>query len=76
MPTFKVIHYRGKCIGCFACVEADPERWAISRRDGKSTLIGGKLKRDHYIAEVGDHEWSTNEIAAKNCPVGIIHLRR
>lgn len=72
----QIIQHRIKCIGCNACVEAAPNRWRISRRDGKCTLVGGKEKKGIYSLVVGDDERETNEIAARNCPVRIIQLRK
>ncbi len=72
----RVTHFRKKCIGCNACVEANPLRWQISRKDGKSILISGKDKKGvfHFIAE--DFEFDQNLMAAKNCPVGIIRIEK
>ena len=52
----RVVQHRHKCIGCNACVEADPFRWRISRKDGKSVLIGGKEKKGWYSVLVDDDE--------------------
>ncbi len=65
---------REKCIGCNYCVEVCPERWQMSRRDGKSVLLGGKLKRNMVQVEVGEHERDANEKAAEICPVKIIRV--
>lgn len=72
----RVIHFRARCIGCFACVEASPDRWRMNRADGRSVLIGGIAKRDHFVAAIGDDEHEANQIAAENCPVGIIQVIR
>ena len=69
---FKITHYRDKCIGCNACVEVAPDRWRISKRDGKCTLVGGKAVKGIYHIDVLDHELPENIKAAKNCPVKII----
>lgn len=71
----QIVQYRKRCIGCNACVEALPFRWRISRKDGKSLLVGGRRKRDHFITEVGPDELEGNLRAAKNCPVRIIHVK-
>ncbi len=71
----QISYHRNKCIGCNACVEAAPERWRVSRRDGKSTLIGGKAKKGVFVASVHEGELLDNEKAAKNCPVNIIKLK-
>lgn len=65
---------RNKCIGCNYCVEVAPERWQMSKRDGKCVLVGGKKKRNMYQIEVGDHERTVNEQAANVCPVNVIRL--
>lgn len=41
----RIIYHREKCIGCNGCVEAAPERWRISKRDGRSHLIEEKQKK-------------------------------
>jgi ferredoxin len=72
----RIIHFRKKCIGCNGCVEADPSRWAMSRKDGKSILIGGQENKGIYqlITEVDDYE--TALAAAEICPVNIIKVER
>ncbi|MGB0431520.1 MAG: ferredoxin [Bacteroidia bacterium] len=69
------IHYhRAKCIGCNGCVEANPERWRVSRKDGRSTLVGGTQRKNMFIALVPYDELEANELAAKSCPVNIIRV--
>jgi ferredoxin len=70
----RIVQQREKCIGCNACVEAAPERWRVSRKDGKCTLIGGINKKGFYSLLVEDFEEERNSIAAANCPVKIIQL--
>lgn len=70
----KILFYRNKCIGCNYCVEAWPERWAMSKRDGKCVLIGGKEKGGVHQVEVGEHERAGNEQAAEVCPVDVIRI--
>jgi ferredoxin len=70
----QIIHQRSKCIGCNACIEAAFYRWRISRKDGKSTLIGGKEKKGFYQIVVGEDELDDNIRAAKHCPVNIIKV--
>ena len=72
----RVVQHRFKCIGCNACVEADKYRWRISRKDGKSTLIGGKEKKGWYSVLVDDDELPMLEAAAKHCPVNIIRYEK
>jgi ferredoxin len=72
----RVVQHRHKCIGCNACVEADPFRWRISRKDGKSVLIGGKEKRGWYSVLVEDDEELTIQQATMHCPVNIIRFEK
>lgn len=72
----RIIQYRIKCIGCNACVEASPFRWRISRKDGKSVLIGGVKKKKIYSVVIGDDEYTANLKASNNCPVKIIQLEK
>lgn len=71
----QLIFHRNKCIGCNACVEANPERWRISKKDGRCNLIGGKEKRGIYQAVVGMEEYEQNLEAKANCPVNVIQLK-
>jgi ferredoxin len=71
------IHFhRAKCIGCNGCVEAAPERWRISRKDGKSNLIGSSENKGFYLALAEDNEYEDNLLAAANCPVRIIRVEQ
>jgi len=72
----QIIQQREKCIGCNACVEAAFERWRVSRRDGKCTLVGGVNKKGFYQVLVNDHEYEDNIRAAANCPVNIIKVTK
>lgn len=71
---FRIIFYRSKCIGCNACVEAAPERWAMSRKDGKCNLIGGIEKKGIFQVMVNHDEYDANRTAATNCPVRVIKI--
>lgn len=70
----RITFHRIKCIGCNGCVEAAPERWRVSTRDGRCNLIGGKEKKGIFQAIVDDEEYELNKKAAANCPVRIIRL--
>jgi ferredoxin len=72
----RIIQQRNKCIGCNACVEAAYHRWRMSRKDGKSVLIGGKEKKGYYQVVVDDHEYEENKKAADVCPVNIIKVEK
>jgi len=71
---FRITYFRKKCIGCNACVEAAPDRWRVSRRDGRCTLIGGEEKRGIYRTIASMEEYDRNKMAAANCPVKIIRI--
>lgn len=66
---------RKKCIGCNYCVELAPEHWRMSRRDGKSVLLGATEKKDIHTAHLDDDALDANEAAAAACPVNIIHVK-
>jgi len=72
----RILQHRSKCIGCNACVEAAHARWRMSRKDGKSTLIGGQEKKGIFQVLAHDDEYDENMQAAKNCPVRIIQIVR
>jgi ferredoxin len=70
----RILFQRVKCIGCNGCVEAAPDRWRVSTRDGRCMLIGSKEKKGIYQVLVDDEEYEQNRKAAANCPVKIIRL--
>ncbi len=70
----RISHWRKKCIGCNACVEAAPMRWRISRKDGKSVLVGGVEKKGVFLLKT--EETHSDSLALKNCPVRIIRMER
>ncbi|TAL57375.1 MAG: ferredoxin [Bacteroidetes bacterium] len=72
----RIYHYRQKCIGCNACVEAKKDRWRMSRKDGKSTLVGGKNTKGIYRTEIENDEYKSIMEAEKNCPVKIIKIEK
>ncbi len=72
----RIFHQREKCIGCNYCVELAYDRWRMSKKDGKVTLIEGKNKKGFYTAIAGDDEYEANVSAAKVCPVKIIRVEK
>lgn len=72
----RVIQHRHKCIGCNACVEADKFRWRMSKKDGKSTLIGATEKKGWFTVIVDDDEEEALEKAKVHCPVNIIRWEK
>lgn len=72
----KILFHRSKCIGCNYCTEAAPLRWQMSKRDGKSVLIGGKEKGGVFQVDIGEAEREANALAAELCPVKVIRLSK
>jgi ferredoxin len=70
----RIFYHRIKCIGCNGCVEAAPDRWRVSKKDGRCNLIGGKEKKGIYHATVSFDELEANQKAAENCPVKVIRV--
>ena len=68
----KILHQRGKCIGCNLCYEIWPVRWRISRADGKCTLVDGIVKKDMWQVVISEDEVGHNQKVAHACPVKII----
>ncbi|MCA9478477.1 MAG: ferredoxin [Nanoarchaeota archaeon] len=69
----KIVHYRGKCIGCNSCVEHCPTFWKMDE-DGKSTLIDAVDKGQIFVKQVDDAFLEENKKAEKDCPVHIIKV--
>lgn len=70
----RIVHYRNKCIGCHACVTVAPERWRMSRKDGKSVLLGGTEKKGVWTAVIREDEKERNIQAEKVCPSRVIQV--
>jgi ferredoxin len=73
MPT--VVQRRHKCIGCNYCVELAPEFWRMSRKDGKSVLLGAEDKRGNWVLKIPDKDFELHKKAVDVCPVKIIDVR-
>ncbi len=71
-----ITHQREKCIGCNYCVELAYDRWRMSKKDGKVTLIGGENRKGFYTVKLGDEEFDENQRAAEACPVNIIKVKQ
>lgn len=70
----KILFQRIKCIGCNACVEAAPDRWRVSTKDGRCNLIGSTEKRGIHQVAIHQVEYAQNLEAADNCPMRIIKV--
>ena len=67
---------RGKCIGCNYCVELAYEHWRMSKKDGKSVLVGADNKKEQYTLKVSDDYFEQHKAAAEACPVNIITVTK
>lgn len=77
MPKLiQITQQRDKCIGCNYCVELAPERWRMSKKDGKSVLLEAKNKKGFHTVSVHEMELSENQAAADACPVKIIQIKK
>jgi ferredoxin len=72
----QITQQRDKCIGCNYCVELAPERWRMSKKDGKSVLLEATNKKGFHTTTVHEIELADNEAAAAACPVKIIKIKR
>jgi ferredoxin len=70
-----ITHQRDKCIGCNYCVELAYQRWRMSKKDGKATLLGGENKKGFHTVRVDNEEFDENMRAAEACPVNIIKVK-
>lgn len=71
-----VTQQREKCIGCNYCVELAYEYWRMSKKDGKSTLLGAQNKKGFHTARLEEDAFEPNVKAAEACPVKIIKVTR
>lgn len=65
---------RDKCIGCNYCVELAYDQWRMSKKDGKSVLLGAVNKKGFHTVKVDDEYLDENLKAAEACPVNIIKI--
>lgn len=70
-----ITQQREKCIGCNYCVEFAFNRWRMSKKDGKCTLIEGVNKKGFFTVKVNNDEFEENVRAANACPVNIIKVK-
>jgi len=65
---------RDKCIGCNYCREHAPQRFTMSKKDGKAILLGSVEKNGFHIAHVHEDYLEPVLNASKACPVRIIKV--
>lgn len=75
MAKVVISHQRDKCIGCNYCVELAPERWRMSKKDGKSVLLGARDRKGFHTVHASPEEFESNYKAAEACPVRIIQVK-
>lgn len=67
---------RDKCIGCNYCVEAAPELFRMSRKDGKAVLLQSKEKRGFWNLKTHRLDLAPAAEKAKEvCPAKIIQVK-
>ena len=66
---------RKKCIGCNYCVELAYDFWRMSKKDGKSDLLGATEKKGQFTLKISDEYYDQNQAAADACPVNIINVK-
>lgn len=71
-----ITQQRDKCIGCNYCVELAYNRWRMSKKDGKATLIGAVNRKGFHTVKVREDELEENIKAAEACPVKIIQVKQ
>lgn len=68
---------RDKCIGCNYCAELAPEKFRMSKKDGKSVLLRSVEKKGfHTLKDPDDSVFEDVDKAAKACPVKIISVKK
>tara|TARA_B100001250_G_C19062752_1_gene470831 strand:- start:43 stop:216 length:174 start_codon:yes stop_codon:yes gene_type:complete len=55
-------------------VEAAPDRWRVSTKDGRCNLVGSMEKRGIHQVQISHAEFDQNILAANNCPMRIIQV--
>lgn len=72
-----ITQQRDKCIGCNYCVELAHDQWRMSKKDGKSVLLGATNKKGFHTLKLYDEDtFDSNVKAAEACPVNIIKVSR
>jgi len=67
---------RDKCIGCNYCAELAPEKFRMSKKDGKSVLLKSVEKKGfHTLKDPDNSVFEDVDKAAKACPVKIISVK-
>ena len=76
MVKYKIIHDRGNCIGCGACVAIDENNWSMEE-DGKSTLKNSKeIKKEIFELIIEEKDLEKFKESSECCPVDIIKIEK
>ena len=70
-----ITYQREKCIGCNYCVEMDFENWRMTKKDGKSTLLGSVNRKGFHTLRLNSGDIDLHDRVAKVCPVDVIKVR-
>ena len=72
---YRIEFERDSCIGAAACVTENPSFWSLEV-DGKATAKGEDTKKKKQIVqiELDKKELEKHLLAAKSCPVNVIHI--
>ncbi|MCF8713874.1 ferredoxin [Joostella atrarenae] len=67
---------RNKCIGCNYCVELAPQQFQMSKKDGKSVLLGAVEKKGFFTIKSFDESiYDACKQSQSACPVKIIETK-
>ena len=65
---------RDKCIGCNYCTEYAPQRFVMSKKDGKATLLNAVQKRETWVLPLNEIHREKLEQVIVGCPVKVIKV--
>jgi len=69
----KIIHQRGKCLGCGACAVVCPEFFEMDKKDGLANLKNSKKVGDNFELEI--NKVGCIKEAIETCPTKIIKIK-
>jgi ferredoxin len=72
--SIKIVFNREKCIGAYACIAQDPEKWLMAN-DGKVDLEGSQnAGKGIFVREITKAELERAKAAALVCPALAIEV--
>ncbi|NCN94772.1 ferredoxin [Candidatus Wolfebacteria bacterium] len=69
----KIIHQRGKCLGCGACAAVCPKFFEMDKKDGLANLKNSKKVGDNFELEI--NKVGCIKEAIETCPTKIIKIK-